>query len=292
MLLTAITSTTCEVHGSTLLLSLRSVFHVHLVSKNIANKTTAKAALQQMLDVVNQRMEVHSIKIKVYRKGGRGIDDQVAVAEGDNVSVDTTQYSSETDLANKDSMQLSEEVISFPDTSAETAPVSAVDDAANPVASASADDVSKGVTWASSDGIASFQSVYHRDTFLVFRAFCRLSMKGLHDETDEEVPTDSIALKNKILSLELILHILKRCSANFVADPRIVYVIRTYLCVSLLSNCTSHEVQVVSLSLQVFLALMENFKAHLKSELEIFITTIFLRKCNIRSISHIFTLAC
>jgi brefeldin A-inhibited guanine nucleotide-exchange protein len=56
-----------------------------------------------------------------------------------------------------------------------------------------------------------------------------------------------------------------------------LYIIRTYLCVSLLSNCTSHEVQVVSLSLQVFLGLFENFKGHLKSELEIFVTTIFLR---------------
>ena len=35
--------------------------------------------------------------------------------------------------------------------------------------------------------------------------------------------------------------------------------------------------QVVGLSLQIFLALMDDFKDHLKSELEVFITTIFLR---------------
>ena len=35
--------------------------------------------------------------------------------------------------------------------------------------------------------------------------------------------------------------------------------------------------QVVGLSLQIFLALMDDFKGHLKSELEVFITTIFLR---------------
>lgn len=36
-------------------------------------------------------------------------------------------------------------------------------------------------------------------------------------------------------------------------DEKLIHVIRTYLCVSLLSNCTSHEVVVVSLSLQVLI---------------------------------------
>ena len=81
----------------------------------------------------------------------------------------------------------------------------------------------------------------------------------------------------RLLSLELILHILKHCGSHFTSSDRMIHIIRSYLCVSLLSNCTSHEVQVVSLSLQVFLALMESFKEHLKSELEIFVTTIFLR---------------
>lgn len=236
----------------------------------MANKTSAKAALQQILDVLSQRMETQSIRTRGQRTGGRAGDDQ---ADGDGMSVEGyTQHSSETDLAQR---QASEEVLSFPGITAEVAIACPVEDASP---AASAEDAATGVTWALSDGLSSFESVYLRDVFLVFRAFCRLSMKGLHDEADDDVPTDSIALKNKLLSLELILHILKQCSASFVADPRILYVIRTYLCVSLLSNCTSHEGQVVSLSLQVFLALMENFKAYLKSELEIFITTIFLRK--------------
>lgn len=56
------TSCNCEVHGASLLLSLRSCFHIHLISKNVANKTTAKAALTQMLDIINQRFEVQSLK--------------------------------------------------------------------------------------------------------------------------------------------------------------------------------------------------------------------------------------
>ena len=56
-----------------------------------------------------------------------------------------------------------------------------------------------------------------------------------------------------------------------------MYVIRHYLCVSLLGNCTSHIGQVTDLSLQIFVALMEGFKDHLKSELEVFFTNVFLR---------------
>ena len=56
-----------------------------------------------------------------------------------------------------------------------------------------------------------------------------------------------------------------------------MYAIRNYLCVSLLGNCTSQVAQVVGLSLQIFVALLDGFKDHLKSEVEVFITTIFLR---------------
>lgn len=62
VLLTAITSLHCEVHESSLLLAVRACFHIHLISKNNVNKTTAKAALTQMLSVVNQRMELNDAR--------------------------------------------------------------------------------------------------------------------------------------------------------------------------------------------------------------------------------------
>jgi hypothetical protein len=42
---------------------------------------------------------------------------------------------------------------------------------------------------------ATFPSVFHKDTFLIFRALCKLSMKGLQDEGNS--PSDPIALQNK-----------------------------------------------------------------------------------------------
>ena len=41
-----------------------------------------------------------------------------------------------------------------------------------------------------------FPSVLHKDAFLIFRALCKLSMKGLQDETGGS-PSDPIALQNK-----------------------------------------------------------------------------------------------
>ncbi len=64
-LLTGVTSQHCEVHEASLLLSVRSIFHIHLITKNVVNKTTAKAALTQILSVVNQRLEVFEVKSRV-----------------------------------------------------------------------------------------------------------------------------------------------------------------------------------------------------------------------------------
>ena len=174
-MLTAVTSTKLEVHGSSLLLSLRSCFHIHLISKNVANKTTAKAALTQMLDVINQRMEVRSLrtsssrdnlKIIVEPEEERGVD----VAPPSDPAVDS-------------------ELLKEQDPSAEA---ETGDSSAPP-----AESVPKEGSWSSSEGLPSFPSVFHRDSYLAFRALCRLSMRGLHDEADAAVSSDSIALKNK-----------------------------------------------------------------------------------------------
>ena len=81
----------------------------------------------------------------------------------------------------------------------------------------------------------------------------------------------------RILSLELILSILSNSGPAFRGGDKFIYAVRTYLCVSLLSNCTSHHAQVTGLSLQIFSVLLQYFKHHLKGELEVFVSSIFLR---------------
>lgn len=59
-LLTVVTSTTFQVHGQGLLLAVRTCYNVYLTSRSHVNQTTAKAVLNQMLNVVFQRMEANS----------------------------------------------------------------------------------------------------------------------------------------------------------------------------------------------------------------------------------------
>lgn len=151
-------------HGSSLLLSLRSCFHIHLISKNVANKTTAKAALTQMLDVINQRMEVHSLRSSASRDS---LTIAIEPTPEDKAEVQRPPEEARTDSADKD----------------EGAPP--------------AESAPKGGSWSTSEGLPSFPSTFHRDSYLVFRALCRLSMRGLHDEADAAISSDSIALKNK-----------------------------------------------------------------------------------------------
>ena len=60
-LLTAVTSSTCEVHETSLLSAVRACYHIHLVSDSLVNKTTAKATLTQMLSFMFQRMETAEV---------------------------------------------------------------------------------------------------------------------------------------------------------------------------------------------------------------------------------------
>lgn len=62
-LLTAVTSSTCEIHEGTLLQAVRAVYNIYLASKNLINQTTAKATLTQMISLVFQRMESQAVSL-------------------------------------------------------------------------------------------------------------------------------------------------------------------------------------------------------------------------------------
>ena len=70
---------------------------------------------------------------------------------------------------------------------------------------------------------------------------------------------------------------MQQCGPTFQNDSRIIGVVKEFLCISLLGNCTSNIAQVTSLSLQIFVVLLRVFKDHLRNEVEVFITGIFLR---------------
>lgn len=150
-LLTAVTSQLCEVHEASLLLAVRSCFHIHLITKNVVNKTTAKAALTQMLSVVYQRMEKFELANRTESDEGQGL-------------LDGGASTAETVAASAGDVAMTEEGV--------------------------ADNFRRDASQ------MSFPSIMHKDAFLIFRALCKLSMKGVHDDSISE-SSDMIAMQNK-----------------------------------------------------------------------------------------------
>lgn len=177
LLLMTLTSKNCEVHEASLLLAVRSCFHIHLISKNPVNKTTAKAALTQIMSVVFNRMEARDAELQSTDEdyGSKEVD--VAVSPLVVSALGLKANRDETVAADEEKESVSDEKAGGVDAGDTTD--STTDTKADP-----------------SKPVEVFPSVLHKDAFLIFRALCKLSMKGLQDETGGS-PSDPIALQNK-----------------------------------------------------------------------------------------------
>lgn len=120
---------------------------------------------------------------------------------------------------------------------------------------------------------AKFTHILQKDAFLVFRALCKLSMKPLPDGIIDE---KSHELRSKVLSLHLLLSILQNAGPVFRSNEMFIMAIKQYLCVALSQNGVSPVKEVFELSLSIFVALLSNFKVHLKKQIEVFFKEIFL----------------
>lgn len=120
---------------------------------------------------------------------------------------------------------------------------------------------------------AKFAHILQKDAFLVFRALCKLSMKPLPDGMPDP---KSHELRSKVLSLHLLLSILQNAGPVFRSNEMFIMAIKQYLCVALSKNGVSSVPEVFELSLSIFVALLSNFKIHLKKQIEVFFKEIFL----------------
>ncbi|CAF0723278.1 unnamed protein product [Brachionus calyciflorus] len=117
---------------------------------------------------------------------------------------------------------------------------------------------------------------YELDTYLMFRAFCKLSLRPItQDSNTPDIKTD-IDIKSKILSLQLILATLQNAKSSFKQSPHMINAIRRYLCVSLSKNGVSPINDVFELSLAIFVALLADYKQHLKKQIEVFFREIII----------------
>jgi brefeldin A-inhibited guanine nucleotide-exchange protein len=202
------TSPRCGIHEASMLLAVRSTFHIYLVTKSHACQPAAKTTLLDMLHSIFARMEA--------------MEAMLSSSTNNNDGVSPT-------------------------------------------------------------------SQYHNDSYVLFRSLCKLSSKELPGMEDGSsgassflaqqfaAAVDPLALNNKVLSLELILALMERAGDAVCHGERFIHLVQTQLCVALLKNCMSNHVQVAFLSQKIFLILVYKFKSHLKQEIEVFMSNIFLR---------------
>jgi brefeldin A-inhibited guanine nucleotide-exchange protein len=139
------------------------------------------------------------------------------------------------------------------------------------------------------------EDLYELDTFMMFRAFCKLSLRSINPEsslalisTNSQDFKNSIEIKSKILSLQLILATLQNAKDCFKQSPHMISIIRRYLCVSLSKNGVSPVLDVFELSLAIFVSLLADYKQHLKKQIEVFFREIiiFLLETSTSSFDH------
>ena len=213
-----LTCPTCGVHEASMLLAIRSTFHVYLVTKSQVCQRIAKLSLLQMIQSVFSRME----------------------------SIDAI-------------LTRAPQLTTLPSPTSNTVML----------------------------------SQFHTDSYVLLRSLCKLSSKELPGGDSDlftsqsalrnfaqqfsAMTIDPLALNNKILSLELILNVMDHAGDAICHGEKFVHLVQTQLCVALLKNCMSNHTQVAFLSQKIFLILVYKFKTHLKQEIEVFMSNIFLR---------------
>lgn len=298
-LLTAVTSPTLHVHGQALLLIIRACYQVYLTSRSDVNQTTAKAALTQVIGVVFQRMEAGNEQIvppPIQVADALGLPP----ADASNMSAFVQQFLHDVVAAVDPWGSLSKDVSKGLDEafveeghapvskSEEAAALPKVDVFIDPNNQIDREHIewrdktetgsSLSFSLASQNDAAksdskTVESTLQKDSFLVFRALCKLSIRSM----DNTPGSDLTTIRGKILALELLKILLDNSGPIFRTSDRFISAIKQYLCLSLLKNAASNIPQVQRLCASIFLVLLLNFRKYLKAEVGVFYPTIMLK---------------
>ncbi|EGF98164.1 uncharacterized protein MELLADRAFT_46109 [Melampsora larici-populina 98AG31] len=270
-----------EVHQSSLLRAVRTVYNIFLLSKSPTNQAVAQGALTQMVGHVFGRVETGDaaaarVLPHLATKRSPPLDHTSSIAENQHPQdrrfsssmpsevgskgVQADQNGSSGSLTEKENSESFEKRNSFDG-------VSEKDGIGNA-------------------GAMNIQDYYVKDAFLIFRAFCKLSMKPLGAESERDLK--SHAMRSKLLSLHLILSILSTHLPMF-TDPNVIIfsstsqeqtpfiqAIKQYLCLSLSRNAISSVLTVFELSCEIFWKVVSGMRTKLKKEIEVLLNEIFL----------------
>ena len=69
VLLSLVTSFLCKVHERSLVEVFRALYYIHISTKNMVNYTTSQAALNQIIHITYQRMDISYVSLQTQRSG-------------------------------------------------------------------------------------------------------------------------------------------------------------------------------------------------------------------------------
>ncbi|CAF1154793.1 unnamed protein product [Rotaria sordida] len=284
-LLTIMTSQVIEIHQRSVLQIIKTCFNIYLTSRSKINEATAQGSLSQMLNGIFSKMEQKMVLLNERRKqyqeeSTTSISNNI---EQENVSIVVNEILDELvekicyDEATqeKENTHLSTNEI-IEDTQAtqeefhngRSRNVLDSQSSGDPLSTKSTISNSLSTDELSADNC--FKNAYY-----VFRALCKLSDRDIKDKANTD-PKTNLDLKSRIFSLRLIMQILQTSGPIFRSSEDFLYVIKTYLCVSLSRNGVSAIPELFEMALFNFVELIDKFKAYLKIQIEVLFREIFL----------------
>jgi brefeldin A-inhibited guanine nucleotide-exchange protein len=314
-LLAAILNDKIVVHGAGLLKAVRLTYNIFLLSKSSANQQVAQGALTQMVGTVFER-----VKSRLAIKEARDNLSRVSLNDKDEsentteeldgspeaaVSSDTNGNNHEDDQDDleaaepsdkpvdvhtgpKITLQSFENNMSFNDDRIhDNAPTLVTRIKGKPGSrQASGQGASPNPQESEGSEEEEEDEIFVKDAYLVFRAMCRLSTKGLTVDHAQDVRSQG--MRSKLLSLHIIHTILHNNIAVFMSpfatirsgsgdEPTtFIQAIKQYLCLSLSRNGASSVIKVFEVACEIFWQMLKYLRVMLKKEVEVFMKEIYL----------------
>jgi brefeldin A-inhibited guanine nucleotide-exchange protein len=256
---TAVNSTVCGVHESNLMTAVRICYNIYLISGE-QNRKTAKTTLTSMLNLLFTRFQ-DAPQSAPSQPGATTEDDDDAEPSGTKTPTETRKRPSVDDAPTDDSKP-SEDTLTVDDVDqSEGISRPVTPGPANDPNSSSAPATTTAATPAPAKAISPAEQAY-RDCFQTFRGLCKLSMKKIPPNVSN---MDSIEVRSKILSLELILSIFDTNTHVFKDHTRFINnALKKNLVMSIMLNGTSSISLVYRTTLAIFVFLVRDFRYHFK----------------------------
>lgn len=284
-LLAAVLNDKIVVHGAGLLKAVRQIYNIFIYSKSSQNQQIAQGSLTQMVGTVYDRVRIR-IDLKEARlRDAEHRENEIPSPEGSTEQADenignemdpsvvatpvVTDHPVVKDRTEKLTLQ------SF-ESSKDEAMVN--DNAPTMVTRVKAGrKAARSVSGEEPDVSVDEEEdeIYVKDSFLVFRALCKLSHKILSHDQQQDLKSQN--MRSKLLSLHLIQHLLNNHMAVFISPlaaiknsasssdaMTLLQAVKPHLCLSLSRNGASSVPRVFEVCCEIFWLMMKNMRVMMK----------------------------